>query len=188
MAAEIARWVNGVFSSSLALTEDDFRAWAYDDELDLCEQDEDLVIGISEEFYPVLLKLAFVEKCPKQSYIKQSIDHHIVFSVLHGQDPTVAVKLIDYVLNLLLPHTDADAWKLRLIKLKELAVTPPHPLTEVAAIQIAQFVMGPHIPDDAKIEVRLSDPYRISVWRGFKPSWGISFERETGRMMRDSVY
>ena len=50
------------------LTPEVVRAWGYDEDLILLEQDEDLLL-YDFEFFPVLIELAGDEQCPKQEYV-----------------------------------------------------------------------------------------------------------------------
>jgi hypothetical protein len=49
------------------LTPEIIRAWGYDDDLILLEQDEDLLL-YDVRYFPVLLELAGDARCPKQEY------------------------------------------------------------------------------------------------------------------------
>ena len=57
------------------------RAWGYDAELLLLDQDEDLVVG-APEFYPVLAELASDLRCPKRDYAVTIVDFSLMFRVL----------------------------------------------------------------------------------------------------------
>jgi hypothetical protein len=68
------------------------RRWAYDLDLDLISQDEDLLIG-NREFLPILIPIADDPACPKAGYILASIDFYLMFLVLRGTEAElVAVR------------------------------------------------------------------------------------------------
>lgn len=59
-------------------------AWAYDEDLLFCSQDEDLVLGVHHEHYPLLAKLAQDPACPKSNYCLSIMDFSLMFWVLRG--------------------------------------------------------------------------------------------------------
>ncbi len=193
MADKNPRWIADEFNFDYDLDEEDLRIWANDEDLLLCQQDEDLFLIHSEEFYPVFLKLAFNEDCSKKEYIKNALDYGIVCTFSHGRGSaeeleTRAVKKIDHILSLLTDYPAADSWKLRLHELRRLATKPNYPVDENTAVHITRFIMEPHISEDSDVKVGLTDTKYIYTWRGQRPSWGICFERATGRMMSNYTY
>ena len=61
------------------------RRWAYDENLLLDEQDEDLVLH-SPEYLPILIPLADEPLCPKADYILSCLDFYLMFLALGDQD------------------------------------------------------------------------------------------------------
>ena len=59
------------------------RRWAYDENLLLMEQDEDLILGC-RDFLPILIPFADDVDCPKANYILSSLDFYLMFVVLQG--------------------------------------------------------------------------------------------------------
>jgi len=58
------------------------RKWAYDDNVLLLDQDEDLILhGV--EYVPLLLEFASDRKCPKREYSLQILDYFGKLSLLH---------------------------------------------------------------------------------------------------------
>ncbi len=61
------------------------RRWAYDENLLLSDQDEDLAL-YREEHLPVLLPFADDPACPKADYILSCLDGYLMDTVLRGTD------------------------------------------------------------------------------------------------------
>jgi hypothetical protein len=59
--------------------------WAYDENLLLDEQDEDLALG-RRDFLPILIPIADDTRCPKADYILSSLDFFLMFVTLRGND------------------------------------------------------------------------------------------------------
>ncbi|QDU07331.1 hypothetical protein [Gimesia aquarii] len=59
--------------------------WAYDENLHLDEQDEDLALG-RRDFLPILIPIADDTRCPKADYILSSLDFYLMFLTLRGND------------------------------------------------------------------------------------------------------
>lgn len=74
--------------------------WAYDDDLLLLEQDEELLLGAHHEYFPLLAKLSKDEACPKADYCLTIMDFSLMFWVLRKHDG--AAEEIRRVLNQLL--------------------------------------------------------------------------------------
>jgi hypothetical protein len=66
-------------------SESTLRRWAFDENLFLSEQDEDLVLH-RREYLPILIPLADDPSCPKASYILACLDFYLMFLVLRGND------------------------------------------------------------------------------------------------------
>lgn len=71
-------------------SEETLRRWAFDENLFLSDQDEDLVLG-HEDFLPVLIELASDPACPKASYILSCLDFYLVFLVLRGTEAHLSI-------------------------------------------------------------------------------------------------
>lgn len=61
------------------------RRWAYDENLLLSDQDEDLVLG-RRDFLPILIPIADDTQCPKADYILSCLDFYLMFVTLRGND------------------------------------------------------------------------------------------------------
>ncbi|WP_420471440.1 hypothetical protein [Brevundimonas sp. FT23042] len=61
------------------------RRWAYDEDLELMEQDEDLLLHRSD-LVPLLLELADDTSCPKANYILSILDFYLMFIILRAQE------------------------------------------------------------------------------------------------------
>jgi len=62
-----------------------FRKWAYDTDMHLMEQDEDLLIGQHSEFH-IWFDILKDKSCPKYDYILGCIDFHLKYLILWRQD------------------------------------------------------------------------------------------------------
>ncbi len=69
-------------------SEETIRRWAYDLNILMAEQDEDLVFCV-DELIPLLIELASDKNCPKATYILSILDFHTMFRFLRL--PTDAV-------------------------------------------------------------------------------------------------
>lgn len=73
-------------------TEETLRRWAFDENILLADQDEDLVLG-REEYLSVLIGLADDVSCPKADYILSCLDFFLMFRILRGtKSHLVAVR------------------------------------------------------------------------------------------------
>lgn len=88
-------------SLDLPLDEAAIRAWAYDVELALADQDEDLMLGARHEFYPLLATLAKDAACPRADECLAIMDFNLMFRVLRAFPDTEAEveKTIGYLLD-----------------------------------------------------------------------------------------
>jgi hypothetical protein len=68
------------------LTPDVVRAWGYDEDLLLLEQDEDCLLS-EFGFFPVLLELAADDNCPKQEYVFFILCQYCRLVVTAGGEP-----------------------------------------------------------------------------------------------------
>lgn len=66
-------------------SEETLRRWAYDENILLADQDEDIVLG-HRDYLPVLIPLADDPACPKADYILSSLDFYLMFVVLRGKE------------------------------------------------------------------------------------------------------
>jgi len=66
------------------------RRWAYDEDLYLAEQDEDLVLH-HENYLPLLLELAGEPLCPKAKYILACVDAYLGLIVLRDSERDLAI-------------------------------------------------------------------------------------------------
>lgn len=91
-------------------SEETIRRWAYDENIFLDEQDEDLVLG-GEGYFPVLIPLASDPQCPKASYILSIMDFYTMFATLLKDTP-VAVAILEKAIKLAKPSPDKNvkAW------------------------------------------------------------------------------
>lgn len=71
-------------------SEETLRRWAFDENLYLSDQDEDLVLG-QEQYLPLLIELADDPSCPKAGYILSCLDFYLMFLVLRGNESHAAV-------------------------------------------------------------------------------------------------
>lgn len=62
--------------------------WAYDENLLLMEQDEDLILGY-RDFLSILIPFADDINCPKADYILSSLDFYLMFEVLQASSSQV---------------------------------------------------------------------------------------------------
>lgn len=68
------------------------RHWAYDEDLTLLDQDEDLLLH-NRDWLPILIPLADEPSCPKADYILGALDFYLMFLVLRGAEAElVAVR------------------------------------------------------------------------------------------------
>jgi len=79
------------------ITNDVILKWAYDENMLLLEQDEDLVAG-DREFFPALFAAVNDPECPKGDYALSVIDFYLMFQILKGTDESIAVvqEAIDF--------------------------------------------------------------------------------------------
>lgn len=82
------------------IDESSILAWAYDEDLWFSEQDEDLVLGVHHEFYPLLAKLAKDAACPKADYCLSIMDFSLMFWVLR-KHPGAAEEVREVLSHLL---------------------------------------------------------------------------------------
>ncbi|WP_061942785.1 hypothetical protein [Collimonas pratensis] len=66
-------------------SEDTLRRWAFDDNILLIDQDEDLILG-RRDYFAILIPLADDPTCPKADYILSSLDFHLMFVILRGTE------------------------------------------------------------------------------------------------------
>lgn len=66
-------------------SEETLRRWAFDGNILISDQDEDLVLG-RRDYFSVLIPLADDPTCPKADYILSSLDFHLMFIVLRGNE------------------------------------------------------------------------------------------------------
>jgi len=64
--------------------------WAYDENMLLLEQDEDLVAG-DREFFPALFQAAEDPECPKGDYALSIMDFYLMFQILKGDDSSISI-------------------------------------------------------------------------------------------------
>jgi len=64
--------------------------WAYDENMLLLEQDEDLVAG-HREFFPALFQAANDPECPKGDYALLIMDFYLMFQVLKGDESSISI-------------------------------------------------------------------------------------------------
>ena len=79
-----------MYVDSLDITNEVILKWAYDEEMLLLEQDEDLVVG-HREYFPALFKAAEDPECPKGDYIISIIDFYLMFEILKGDDSSISI-------------------------------------------------------------------------------------------------
>ena len=70
-------------------SEETLRKWAFDENILLASQDEDLVLH-RREYFPVLIPLADDPSCPKADYILSCLDYYLMFLVLRGSEARLA--------------------------------------------------------------------------------------------------
>ncbi len=72
------------------LNEVSLRRWAFDEDMLLSDQDEDLLLH-QAEYLPILILLADDPSCPKDGYILSCLDHYLKFIVLCGLEAELEV-------------------------------------------------------------------------------------------------
>ena len=79
------------------ITNEVIRKWAYDENMLLLEQDEDLVAG-DREFFPALFEAAEDPECPKGGYAISIMDFYLMFQILKGDDSSIPIveEAIEY--------------------------------------------------------------------------------------------
>lgn len=71
-------------------SEETLLRWAFDENLLLSDQDEDLILH-REEYLPLLISIAGESTCPKAGYILSCLDFYLMFLILRGTDAHLAV-------------------------------------------------------------------------------------------------
>ncbi|WP_395321072.1 hypothetical protein [Variovorax sp. UC74_104] len=71
-------------------SEQTLRKWAYDERIQLSDQDADLVLH-EEEYLPLLLELADEPSCPRSSEILGTLDYYLMFLVLRGVEEHIRI-------------------------------------------------------------------------------------------------
>lgn len=71
-------------------SEQTLRKWAYDERIQLVDQDADLVLH-REEYLPVLLELADDASCPRSSEILGTLDFYLMFLILRGVEEHIRI-------------------------------------------------------------------------------------------------
>ena len=66
-------------------SEETLRTWAYNEHVELADQDADLVLH-REDYLPMLLGFADDPGCPKSAEILSTLDFYLMFLVLRGVD------------------------------------------------------------------------------------------------------
>ena len=72
------------------ITNEVIKEWAYDENMLLLEQDEDLIAG-QREFFPALFDAIEDNKCPKREYALTIIDFYLMFQILRGGDDAISI-------------------------------------------------------------------------------------------------
>lgn len=72
------------------ITDDVIRSWAYNENMFLCEQDEDLLLG-SREYFSVLFEVAEDPDCPKGDYVLTIMDYYLMFQVLRDDNSSIPI-------------------------------------------------------------------------------------------------
>jgi len=72
------------------ITNEVISKWAYDENMLLLEQDEDLVAG-DREFFPALFDAIEDPTCPKGDYILSILDFYLMFQILKGGPEAINV-------------------------------------------------------------------------------------------------
>ena len=80
-------------------SEETLRRWAFDNNIFLADQDEDLLLG-HRDYFSTLIPLADDPTCPKSDYILSCLDFHLMFIVLRGNETHLtelpeAIRLAD---------------------------------------------------------------------------------------------
>jgi hypothetical protein len=71
-------------------SEQTLREWAYNEHIQLADQDADLVLH-QEKYLPLLLELADDASCPRSSEILSTLDSYLMFLILRGSEEHVRV-------------------------------------------------------------------------------------------------
>lgn len=85
-------------------SEETIRRWAYDENIFLADQDEDLVLG-GKGYFPILIALASDPHCPKAAYILSIMDFYTMFETLWRDKPT-AIDVLESAIKLAKPSSD----------------------------------------------------------------------------------
>ena len=85
------------------------RRWAYDENIVLSDQDEDLVLH-RQEYFAVLTELASDTACPKASYILRTLDFFLMFLVLRGNEDHLKQVGLAIALANESPNPDVRDW------------------------------------------------------------------------------
>ena len=64
-------------------SEETFREWAYNEHIELADQDADLILH-REDYLPALLEFADDASCPRSSEILATLDFYLMFLILRG--------------------------------------------------------------------------------------------------------
>jgi hypothetical protein len=71
-------------------SEKTLKEWAFNERIQLADQDADLVLH-REEYLPLLLELADDTSCPRSSEILSTLDFYLMFLVLRGSEDHVRI-------------------------------------------------------------------------------------------------
>lgn len=75
------------------------RYWAYNEHVQLADQDSDLVLH-REDYLPLLLGIADDPACPKSSEILSTLDFYLMFLVLRGTD--LQLRIVENAIQLVM--------------------------------------------------------------------------------------
>ncbi|WP_035333776.1 hypothetical protein [Dyadobacter crusticola] len=121
-------------------TIEQLQLWAYDLDLYLTEQDEDLILH-SNQYLPALLQFACDCSCPKKEYCFSILEHHVEH-LLSRRD----IKLIDeaaVIISQIENVTDTGVleWRASFYWISEL-IASPRKLNFEEMQEIASFLIG----------------------------------------------
>ena len=116
-------------------TDETLRRWAYDEDLELAEQDEDLVLH-SAGYVPLLLEFAADPACSKQAYCLGILTYFAQLQVLHRQVGSVEAIAHAYQAYAGPRPPALVAWWAAFEGLRQRLVAP-RPLDPVEARQLA---------------------------------------------------
>ncbi|KAA0992584.1 hypothetical protein [Dyadobacter aurulentus] len=114
--------------------------WAYDLDMYLTEQDEDLTL-LSNRYIAILLRLSCDDKCPKQHYCFSILKHHIQHLLGQRDHTNIQESIAIFDQFGIVTNTAIRDW-LSDFKWMAHLVATPRELTFSEAQKIAKFIIG----------------------------------------------